>query len=199
MQTQSNDARRATYDDVLKAPEHMVAELIDGVLYISPHPASLHALARSVLGASLGRFQLEHDGPGGWWLVDQPEVHLGSDVLVPDCAGWSRKRMPEFPDAAFFTLAPDWVCEVLSPETEGLDRTKKLAVYARERVPHVWLVKPLTKTLEVFEFDPRGWLILAVHSGHGRVRAVAFDAVEIELARLWGETPGDEPSAGNGE
>jgi hypothetical protein len=88
----------------------MVAELIDGVLYTSPRPATPHALTASVLGISLGGpFHLGQNGPGGWWFVDEPELHFGDDVLVPDLAAWRRERMPAYHKAAFFTLAPDWV------------------------------------------------------------------------------------------
>ena len=106
---------RATYEDLLKVPENKVAEIVDGELYVSPRPAAPHALATSVLGVELGGpFHQGRGGPGGWWIVDEPELHLGEDVLVPDLAGWRRERMPEFPKTAFFTLAPDWVCETLA-------------------------------------------------------------------------------------
>ncbi|MGH9160421.1 MAG: Uma2 family endonuclease, partial [Vicinamibacteraceae bacterium] len=122
----------------------------------------------------------------GWWNLFEPELHLGSDILVPDLAGWRVKRMPEFPDTAFATLAPDWVCEILSPSTACLDRAKKLDVYARERVPHAWLLDPIAQTLEILRLDGRHWVIEATHQAADRVRAVPFDAVEIDLAYLWG-------------
>ncbi len=135
----SSVKRVATYADLLAAPENVVAEIIDGDLYTSPRPASRHALALSALGAELlTPFQHGRGGPGGRWIVDEPELHLRDDVLIPDIAGWRRSRMPEFPDAAYFTLVPDWVCEILSPSTERMDRLRKLAVYARERVGHAW-------------------------------------------------------------
>jgi hypothetical protein len=124
--------RRATYDDLLQVPAHRVGEIVDGDLHVSPRPASRHALASSGLGSALGPpFHNGRGGPGGWWILDEPELHLGPDVLVPDLAGWRRERMPEFPDTAAFTLAPDWVCEVVSPSTEGLDRARKMPAYAR--------------------------------------------------------------------
>lgn len=117
--------RRATYDDVLNAPEHKIAEIIDGELFISSMPVPINALAATCLGGHLGpAFSLGRDGPGGWWILHKPELHFGEDVLVPDLVGWRRERMPEVPDVPFFTLAPDWVCEVLSPSTERLDRKK---------------------------------------------------------------------------
>jgi Uma2 family endonuclease len=189
--TQSKDSRRrATYDDVLNAPEHMVAELIDGVLYTSPRPGFPHTISGSSLHGELyPPFHRARGGPGGWRIYYEPELHFGSDVLVPDCAGWRRERMPDTPKGSFSTLAPDWLCEILSPSTATLDRTAKLQVYARERVSHVWLIDPLAKTLEVLGLNASGWQILATHGGHERVRAVPFDALEIELAYLWDETP----------
>ena len=116
------DSRRATYQDVLDAPPDKVAEVVDGTLYIFHRPAAPHALAGSVLGNAIGPpFHHGHGGPGGWWIIDEPELHLGEDIVVPDMAGWRRERMPVYPDTAYFTLAPDWVCEVLSPSTRKLD------------------------------------------------------------------------------
>ena len=106
--------RRATYEDLLQVPPHRVAEIVHGDLHVSPRPASRHALAASVLGFELGPpFDHGRGGPGGWWILFEPEQHFGDDVLAPNLAGWQRERMPEFPDTAFFTLAPDWLCEVV--------------------------------------------------------------------------------------
>lgn len=181
--------RRATYDDVLAAPRHLVAELVDGVLHTHPRPAARHARATTRLGGALdGPFDRGQGGPGGWILLDEPELHLGADILVPDLAGWRRERMPAFPyDAAFFELAPDWVCEVLSPSTAKLDRKGKLAIYAREAVRHAWLLDPLAKTLEVLPLENGRWSILGVYGDEAGVRAPPFDALELQLSSLWSD------------
>jgi Uma2 family endonuclease len=135
--------RAATYEDLLKVPDHLVAEILEGELYASPRPSVQHALAASSLGAELGGpFHQGRGGPGGWWILDEPELHLDREVVVPDLAGWRRSRLPQLPDAAAITTAPGWVCEILSPSTEALDRVAKLPVYAREGVTHVWFVNP---------------------------------------------------------
>jgi Uma2 family endonuclease len=176
----------ATYADLYDVPDHFVAEMFDGDLYASPRPAAPHARAASVLGAKLlGPFDLSENGPGGWLILYEPELHFGNDVLVPDLAGWRRERMPEVPDDAYFTLAPNWVCEVLSPSTETLDRGKKLRVYAREGVAHAWLVDPLRQALEVLALESGKWRLLASHEGRVSVRAVPFDAIELPLGALW--------------
>lgn len=178
--------RRATYDDLLAVPENQIAELIHGTLVTQPRPASPHALVSSALGIDVGApFHFGRGGPGGWVILDEPELHLGADVLVPDLAGWRRDRMPEVPRTAAFTLAPDWICEVLSPATAARDRGEKLAIYARERVRFAWLVDPDPKTLEVFRLVEGKWLLEAVYSGDAVVRAIPFDAVEIALAGWW--------------
>ena len=181
--------RKATYDDVLAAPEHQVAEILDGELFLSPRPAARHATATSALGGDLSsafhRPKGDPPRPGGWWIIDEPELHFGADVVVPDIAGWQRESMPRIPDAAWFELAPDWLCETLSPSTARIDRTRKLAIYAREGVRHVWLVDPLARTLEVLALDAGRWVIAETHAGEDVVRAAPFAAVEVELARLW--------------
>ena len=177
----------ATYADLEALPANTVGELIAGELYVSPRPAGPHTVTASVLGMELGGpFHLGRGGPGGWSLLDEPELHLGEDVLVPDLAGWRRERMPEPPRTAAFTLAPDWVCEVLSPSTAALDRSAKLGVYAREEVRHVWLVDPELRTLEVLRLEGGRYFLLGTHTGTAGVRAEPFEAWELALALLWG-------------
>ncbi len=180
----------ATYEDLCKLPDNVVGELIDGFLYASPRPASRHAFATSALGAVLGTaFGLRGARPGGWCILFEPELRFGSNTLVPDIAGWRRERMPEVPDVAAFELSPDWVCEVLSPSTERLDRARKMAVYSHEGVGHLWLVNPISKTLEVFKRGTPNWVLLVVHGDAERVRAEPFEAIELDLSELWTGAP----------
>jgi hypothetical protein len=139
----------ATCDDLVTLPEHLLGEIVAGELHVSPRPPIPHAVAASALGAMLlTRMQFGDGGPGGWWILDEPEIHMNDDVVLPDIAGWRRERLPAPPRDAFLTLAPDWACEVLSPSTTRFERTKKLPVYARARIRHLWLLDPLDETLE---------------------------------------------------
>ena len=177
---------RATYQDVLDAPAHQVAEIIKGTLHTHPRPAPRHTLASSTLGNELGPpFHRGRGGPGGWWILDEPELHLGEDILVPDLAGWRRERMAELPETAYFTLAPDWVCEVLSASTRKLDLHGKRPVYAREGIPHLWLVDPTDRTLEVFELHGGQWLLIASAKDDDPVSIRPFDAITFSLGDLW--------------
>jgi Uma2 family endonuclease len=178
--------RRASYDDVLAAPEHMIAEIIDGELVTQPRPAARHARAASTVGGELhGPFERGKGGPGGWIILDEPELHLGGDVIVPDLAGWRRERMPELPDTAAFELAPDWVCEVLSPSTAATDRVRKMRIFARERVAYTWLVEPIAQTLEAYRLEGEQWLQLGAWIGDAKVRVEPFESFELELGALW--------------
>ncbi len=182
--------RPATYEDLLKVPDHLVAEIIDGDLYTSPRPAPRHADAGSgLVGALRGPFDRGRGGPGGWRILDEPELHLGRDILVPDLAGWRRERLPALPEEAYFSLAPDWICEVISPSTAALDRVKKLSVYAREQVQFAWLVDPIARTLEVLRLENGRWTIVSTWAGVDGVRAQPFDAIELDLTLLWEEPP----------
>ncbi len=181
--------RMATYEDVLAAAPHTVAEVISGVLHTHPRPAARHARAGSRLGGALdGPFDRGINGPGGWVILFEPELHLSRDILVPDFAGWSRERMPQFPyDDAYFTLAPDWVCEILSPSTSRLDRRDKLPVYAREGVRHAWLLDPAARTLEVLRLEAGRWVVMGVFGDEVPVKAEPFDAIDLSLSELWPE------------
>ena len=181
--------RRATYEDVLAAPPHVVAEVLFGVLYTSPRPAPRQARAASRLGGTLdGPFDRGRDGPGGWVLLDEPELHLGSepDILVPDLAGWHRDRLAGLPrERPWTAVAPDWICEVLSPSTQAIDRGLKLEIYLREQVRHVWLIDPINLILEIYRHDGPLWHRVAGYTGNVTVRAEPFDAIELPLQWLW--------------
>ena len=181
--------RRATYEDLAKVPDTMVAEIIDGELIATPRPASPHARAATVLAGDLGppfdRPPGDPVAPGGWWLLFEPELHLGDDVVVPDYAGWRRARMPVLANVAAFTLAPDWLCEVVSPTTGAIDRGRTMRIYAREQVGHLWLIDPLARTLEVDRLEDDHWVGASTHGGTDTVRAEPFEAVELLLARWW--------------
>ncbi|MCC6552935.1 MAG: Uma2 family endonuclease [Polyangiaceae bacterium] len=186
--------RRATYADLEAVPATKVAEIIRGTLYTFPRPAPRHAQASaSVFGELFQPFNRGRGGPGGWRILNEPELHFPDptaegeiDAVVPDIAGWRIERLPELPKTAHFTVAPDWICEVLSPSTAGVDRDEKMPLYAREGVRHAWLIDPVAQTLEVFVLGAgRRWSAAGVHRGDARVRAEPFDAVELDLAVLW--------------
>jgi Uma2 family endonuclease len=182
----AHDRRDALYEEYLAVPSHLRAEIIGGTLYVLPRSSPRHANATSVLGGELsGPFQRGRSGPGGWWILDEPELQLDpKEPIVPDLAGWRIERMPELPEAAYFTVAPDWVCEVLSQSTEKIDRDEKLPYYAHHRVRHVWLLDPSDKRLEVHALDDDGrWRAVRIYEGDGVVRSEPFDA--IEFGALW--------------
>jgi Uma2 family endonuclease len=183
----SSAARKiADYSDVLAAPADRVAQVIDGELVLQPRPRSRHARASSRLGGGLdGPFDQGNGGPGGWIILDEPELHLGPEpqILVPDLAGWRRERMPKVPDVAFFTLPPDWVCEVLSPSSAVLDRGRKSELYAREGVKHLWLFDVQDRFIEAFELEHGRWVKLGVYAGDEE-RIAPFDAVPLSVPKL---------------
>jgi Putative restriction endonuclease len=179
--------RRATYAEYAAVPANKTAMIVHGVLHVFPRPAPKHSFASSMLTGELtGPFGRGRGGPGGWWILDEPEVHLiHEEPINPDIAGWRKERMPALPETAYFTLAPDWVCEVLSKSTEDFDRDEKMPIYAEHGVRHVWLISPIEKTLEVYKLGKRGWGTPDVHRGDARVRVPPFDAIELELGALW--------------
>lgn len=181
------EQRPATCADLEALPEHLVGELIDGVLYTRSTLDPPHAQAASRLGALLGRpFDLGQDGPGGWHILDKPGLRLGEDVPVPDLAGWRHERLPKLPRSGDITVPPDWVCEVLSPSTEAHVRVVKIHFYARAGIRYVWLVTPDAQMIEVYRLHGAHYLLLAVHGEAERVRAEPFEALELALELLWG-------------
>jgi Uma2 family endonuclease len=182
--------KRATYQDVIDAPENMVAEIIDGELVVSPRPLGLATSVGSVLGGELhAPFSRGRGGPGGWIILFEPELHVaGGEVLVPDLAGWRRDRLAVIPEE-HFEISPDWVCEVLSPTTEKRDRIQKMRIYAAWGVSYAWLVHPRRRTLEAFKLRDGKWVTIATLNDDDRARIEPFDAIELDLAQLWADLP----------
>lgn len=180
--------RRATYEDLLQVSDLLIAEIVDGELITSPRPASPHARAASIILRNLDPFDRrpgDPNGPGGWWILFEPELPLGPDILVPDLAGWRREQMPILENVPYFEQAPDWICEVVSPSTGGLDRVRKMPIYAREQVSHLWLVDPLLRTLEVYRLEGQHWVVASTHGDTESVHAEPFAAVELDMSRWW--------------
>ncbi len=176
----------ATYNDLLDIPPQIVGEIIHGVLHTHPRPAPKHAVAASSLGFNLGGpYHKGSGGPGGWWILDEPELHLGDHIIVPDIAGWRRSRMPAIPDSAWFELPPDWVCEVISPSTAHLDRGAKRDICADFSITHLWHVDPDARILEAFELKDGQWLLLQACADNDEIAAVPFGEVPFLLGTLW--------------
>jgi Uma2 family endonuclease len=178
--------KKTAYEKWQELPENVVGEIIAGDLHVSPRPTPKHSNSASgVVDQIRSPFHHGKGGPGGWIILFEPEVHLDNNITVPDIAGWKRQRMPKIPDAAFFSMAPDWICEVLSPSTAILDRAKKMPLYAQQGVKHFWLVDPIALTLEVYQNDHFRWSLLHTYAENEKIHAVPFDAIEIDLSALW--------------
>lgn len=183
---------KMTYADLEALPERSSGELIAGELYLSRRPTVRHLVATTRLASVLlGPFDRGDEGPGGWLLVSKPQLRMGEDALVADLAGWHKDRVSHTPHSAF-AMAPDWVCEVLAPQTMALDRAIKLPLYARAGVKHVWLMDPERMTLEAFQLHEGRYLLLITHAGMKNVRVEPFESLELELPYLWGRNEWDK-------
>lgn len=179
--------RRATYQDVLDAPHDKIAQVVDGELWLQPRPNVGHARAATRLTGQLDdAFGRRRSGFGGWTILFEPEIHVAGSILVPDIAGWRRESVDELDlEAAFFDVRPDWVCEILSPSTQVLDRTRKMDTYGSEGVAYLWFVDPAAQLLEAYQQSPDGWLRLGTWSEDAKPNVAPFDKLDLELGLLW--------------
>lgn len=180
--------RPASYDDLLRQPDHLVAEILDGELHANLRPSAVAAGSAFTLGGMLRRACSAGD-PDGWQILNEPELRLGADVLFPAAAGWRASRLPELPRTAYFSIAPDWVCEIPATYPASL-RSRRMAIYAGEGVSYAWLIDPVAQTLEVRSLQEGRWRVVATHVGGQLVRAVPFEALELQLSALWPREPG---------
>ncbi len=186
MNTQGRPARPATYQDVLDAPPHMVAEIAGGRLNLHPRPAMRHSRATFAMAGRIDEaFRGGPDDPSDWHFAIEPELHLGPDVLVPDLAGWRRERMPVFPDTPACEIAPDWIGEILSPGTRRFDLTEKRDLYRVNAVAHLWLVDPDARTLEAFALTGDAWTLRGAYQDGEDIRAAPFEEMVFQLGALW--------------
>ncbi len=180
-------SRSATFQDVLDTPPHLVAEIVDGTLYVHSRPTLLHAQVGSELGMIIGPpFHRGNGGPGGWLILDEPKVHLGDDFVVPDLAGWRRERLPKAQPVAYTELVPDWICEILSPSTRKFDREVKQVIYARAGVKHMWMIDPEACSLEAFALSGADWKLIDKLFDNVPVSLPPFEAISFDLGDLWG-------------
>ena len=149
--------KRPSYAEIEALPEWLRGEILAGDLVVSPRPAKPHLRAATSLCARIFRpfDDGEDDGPGGWHLSAEPDLHLDTDpdfpVVISDLAGWRHETLPVVEDGeAAFSVRPDWICEILSPSTAVHDRVHKLPFYGRAGVSHAWLIDPVLRTLEVY-------------------------------------------------
>ncbi len=181
--------KKATYKDLFNIPENMAGELIDGELIVTPRPSRKHIYAASRLDKEIGSpYELGSGGPGGWIILVEPEIGLGSDILVPDLAGWRRERFPVEEPHNWISVAPDWICEILSPNTFRRDKVLKMPLYARNGIQYFWLIDPIAKTLDTFRLEAGRWIVGGIYAENDKVRTEPFPEVEFDLNLLWIET-----------
>lgn len=174
------------YEDILNLPEHLVGEIINGRLNVQPRPSPKHTLASSALGIEIGTlFHGRFGGEDGWWIIDEPELHMGGHILVPDLAGWRKQRMPKLPETAWFETVPDWICEILSPSTAKIDRSEKMPIYAGLGVSFLWLIDPILQTMEVYQLLDGHWSLLQTLKDADQVTAPPFATHTFLLSNLW--------------
>lgn len=179
--------RLAGWDDILRAPENLKAEVVAGELELPPRPRPAHSRTQFLLGHRLaGPFDDGEDGPGGWWFLFEPDIELGAhDIVNPDLVGWRRSTLPEFPEERPIRVRPDWVCEISSPSTARRDRITKADLYLRAGVPHYWLVDPEARTLEALEASQGRWLRLGAWTDGDRAAIPPFEAVPMDVGSMF--------------
>ncbi|MGA2937868.1 MAG: Uma2 family endonuclease [Syntrophobacteraceae bacterium] len=181
--------KKAAYEDLYGIPENTTGEIVHGALIVTFRPSRKHVYAASALDKKIGPpYQFgEGGGPGGWIILLEPEIGLGENVVVPDLAGWKEERYPDEEPYNWISVAPDWVCEVLSPNTLRIDKMEKMPIYARYGVPHLWLLDPIAKTLDVFRLKGGEWVVAGLFVEGAKVRAEPFVEIEMNLSDLWRE------------
>ena len=185
----------ATYADIEALPPNVVGEILFGSLVTHPRPARRHLVAASRVGGILGQsFDFGTGGPGGWVIIDEPEIHLGPHVVVPGIVGWRRERFTETEEGRWFEVVPDWICEIQSPSTRAIDLGPKRRIYATYGVSHLWFVDPTAMSLEVFQRQNESWLLTHTNIGSENVCAPPFEAITFSLGLLW---PFDPPQDSN--
>jgi Uma2 family endonuclease len=180
---------RLTYEDLEQVPGHLTAEIIDDRLFAAPLPALSHTQIAARIAATLvwlfGGGLGEMSAPGGWRILYEPQLRLADDVVVPDFAAWRHDRMPEVPEGRGFVLAPDWACEIVWPSTAALVRGRKMALYARAGVRHLWIVDQARRALDVHRLEAGSWTAADRYRQRRAMRAEPFEMVALDTRGWW--------------
>ena len=193
---QANKIQRGLYAELEGLSVNLVGEIINGTLHTHPRPARGHGRTATALSSEVySRFSRAPGGPGGWVFINEQELHHGTQVVVPDISGWKIERYPSHEVTPFSTVAPDWVCEVMSPSTRTYDRLTKLKIYAEFGVPHCWYVDSTAQTLEVFILANGSYLVGPAFTGADPVVAPPFASHTFDLGLLW-DTPRQQADQG---
>jgi Uma2 family endonuclease len=181
--------RLASYEDLLSLEDDVRAEILAGRIVTGPAPLPRHSKSQRALGSFIGRPYDDddgHGGPGGWWIFVEVDIELTPhDVVRPDLSGWRRERLPDPGSERPIRVAPDWVCEVLSPSTQSLDRAEKRALHHRHGIRHYWIVDPEARLVEVFAHAEAGWTVLGTYGEEDTVAMPPFVEVEVPIERLF--------------
>jgi Uma2 family endonuclease len=183
------------YEELLALPDNVIGEIMDGELVVTPRPSAAAGATARALGDQLSRASAEAAGRHGWWIFDEAKLRLGPNILVPDLTGWRRQRMPKRSEKKYFEHPPDWACEVLSPATAVIDRTRKVRIYASHGLCWLWVVDPPHRTIEVLWLEGDEWVVVCAVGGDEKVHIPPFDSVEIELSALWAAAATASPTA----
>ena len=182
----SGPKRPATYEDLLDVPDSLVAEIVDGGArdqFPARHSTRgcVSRFRARCIQCSMPRWR----NPGGWVILFEPELHIVGRDPRPRHRRLASGTHAHPPRCGVHRDFADWVCEVLSPATAALDRTRKMRHYARAGVSHLWLLDPQPETLEVFRLDGDSWRLVTSVAGAVQIAAKPFDAIEMNLARIW--------------
>ena len=187
--------RFAIYEDLLRLPDDVRAEVLAGQIVTAPAPLPKHSRAQRALGRFIGGPFDDDDGrggPGGWWIFVEVDIAFGlHDIVRPDLAGWRRERLVAPGELRPISIRPDWVCEVLSPSTAARDKVQKRKLYAEHGVPHYWIIDVDARTLEAFSLEGGRWLLTGSYDEHDAASIPPFQAIELEIGRLF--LPRKEP------
>ena len=193
----SAEPKLATYRDLLALPPDVHGEVLAGEIVTAPAPLPRHSKVQGAARRFVGGPFDDDDGrggPGGWWIFVEVDVALGPhDIVRPDLAGWRRSRLPRPGAVRPIEVAPDWVAEILSPATAARDRVQKRNLYARAGVAHYWLIDPETRVLEALSLRDGVWFEAGVYDDGSTARIPPFEAIEIEVGRLFLPRDADEP------
>jgi Uma2 family endonuclease len=176
--------RLATWEDLLATSEDgRKYEILSGTLEALPSPLPGHRFAQGVLVSELhAPFFGGRGGPGGWWILIEPDIFLGvNDIVSPDLVGWRRERVPAFPATRPIETVPDWIAEVLSPTNERRDRVHKAELYLTVGVPFCWIVDVAERTLEAYRSREGAWVRLGAWTNEDTSRIPPFEAIELDV------------------
>ncbi len=178
--------RPLTYEDLLDAPDDgKRREIVGGELIVNPAPTPDHQRALRSFFRELDAY-IVREACGEAFFAPIDVLLNRFNIVQPDLAFVSRDQANALITDRGIEGAPTLIAEVVSPGSSGIDRVRKMALYAEAGVREYWIVDPRRRLLEAFELVGDGFEAI-LPGTHGAIASRVLPGLAIDPAVVFAD------------